>query len=264
MNETTTKRTAARAVADIGGGTILATVDIAVPGERVWKALTSEEVTRWWGSPETYQTSGWTADVRVGGRWEATGKMSDGRLFSVGGEYLEVDRPTRLVYSWKPDWDGGAVTTVSYQLEPISGGTRVTLRHDGFAGRADSQRNHARGWEAVLGWLARHLMPAEAPPGKFFVCKLHGPRPSFPADATESERRVMQEHVVYWGQLLAAGKALLFGPVAEPTAVWGLGVLEVADEAAAQAIVAADPTVKSGMGFRMEAYPMLQAVVRRD
>ena len=55
---------------------------------------------------------------------------------------------------------------------------------------------------------------------------------------------------------------MLFGPVATPTGVWGLGVLEVADEATARAIVAVNPTVKSGLGFRMEPYPMLQAVVR--
>lgn len=263
MSEMTTKRAAARAVADMAGGTILASVDIAVPPERVFQALTTEEVTRWWGSAETYQTTGWTADVRVGGRWQATGKMSDGRPFSVGGEYLEVNRPTRLVHSWRPDWDGNNVTIVSYQLEPIAGGTRVTLRHDGFAGRADSQRNHARGWEAVLGWLAGHLLPPAAAPGKFFMCKLQGPRPSFPGDMTEAEGRVMQEHMAYWGQLMAAGKAVVFGPVVEGPAVWGLGVLEVDDEAAARAIVAADPTVKSGLGFRLEPFPMMQAVSRR-
>lgn len=148
----------ARAVADLTQGTIHAVVEIAAPPERVFQALTDpDELVAWWGSPDTYQTTAWEADLRVGGTWRSRGHGHDGKPFSVCGEYLEVDPPRRLAYSWQYDWNPGHVTTVRYQLDPIPGGTRLTVRHEGFAGHMDSCSSHAAGWERVLGWLDGHV-----------------------------------------------------------------------------------------------------------
>jgi len=260
-----TNTLAARAIADLSEGTILATVDIAVPAERVFQALTTDEVTHWWGSPQTYRTTEWHVEVRVGGRWRAAGRGADGVPFAVEGEYLEVDPPRTLVQTWKADWDGKALTTLRYRLEPIAGGTRVTLRHDGFRGRPESCRGHCEGWEMVLGWLQRHLTADAKKPGggKFFLCRLVGPRPSFPADITEKEGQVMQQHIAYWTELLKKGTAVVFGPVLDPRGVWGLGVVEVASEAEVQELTTNDPTVRSGLGFKLDAYPMMDAVRSR-
>lgn len=90
-------RNAARSIADLSGGTILATVDIAVPAERVFRALTSpEEIVHWWGSDDLYRTTSWTSDFCVGGKWRAEGAGADGKPFSVEGEFLEIDPPRRL------------------------------------------------------------------------------------------------------------------------------------------------------------------------
>lgn len=144
----------ARAVADLTEGVIVATVDIAAPPERVFHALTDPlELLRWWGSPETYRTEHWTVDLRVGGKWHCTGHSVDGRAFAVEGEYLVVDPPRKLVQTWRPGWEPGLANTITYRLDPIATGTRVTLRHEGFGDRADACRNHADGWERILGWL---------------------------------------------------------------------------------------------------------------
>jgi uncharacterized protein YndB with AHSA1/START domain len=82
---------------------------------------------------------------------------ADGKPFSVGGEFLEVEPPARLVMTWRADWDGGNVTTIAYRLEPLDGGTRLVVRHTGFAGRVESCQGHADGWERVLGWLAGYF-----------------------------------------------------------------------------------------------------------
>jgi uncharacterized protein YndB with AHSA1/START domain len=142
-----------RAVADVSEGLILATVDIAAPAERVFRAIASEELVKWWGSDDLYRTTKWTGDVRAGGAWRTEGVSADGKPFSVGGEFLEVEPPHKLVQTWRADWDGGNVTTITYRLQPIENGTRLTLRHSGFAGRPDSCESHANGWERVLGWL---------------------------------------------------------------------------------------------------------------
>ena len=39
---------------------------------------------------------------------------------------------------------------------------------------------------------------------------------------TPREAEIMQAHVAYCGKLLQAGKAIVFGPVADPLGVWVL------------------------------------------
>ncbi|HTQ05275.1 MAG TPA: SRPBCC domain-containing protein [Polyangiaceae bacterium] len=145
----------ARAIADVSRGMLLATIDIAAPAERVFRAVTSEELTRWWGSEDTYKTTRWTGDVRKGGAWRTEGVGRDGKPFAVHGEFLEVEPPRRLVQTWSYDWDTtGGVTTITWRFEPIEGGTRVVVHHEGFGAAEDACANHANGWERVLAWLS--------------------------------------------------------------------------------------------------------------
>jgi uncharacterized protein YciI len=97
---------------------------------------------------------------------------------------------------------------------------------------------------------------------KYFLCKLVPPRPSFPQDMTSREAEIMQAHTAYCGELLRAGKAIVFGPVADPAGVWGLGVLRLPDDADPQAIVANDPVMKADAGFTYQVMPMLQAATK--
>src|SRR5438477_8747964 len=91
---------AARAVADLTDGQILATVEIAAPPERVFQALASKEIVQWWVRPGVFDTREWTGDVRVGGRWRTSG-IARGEPYTLEGEYLEVDPPRKLVHTWQ-------------------------------------------------------------------------------------------------------------------------------------------------------------------
>lgn len=151
------KYNVAKAVADVTEGMLLATIDIAVAPERVYRAITSEELTRWWGSDDLYRTTKWSGDVRVGGSWRTDGVSKDGKAFSVSGEFLELDPPHKLVQTWRPDWEPNAsTTTITWRFTPIEGGTRVTVRHVGFGAAHDACAGHADGWERVLSWLSLH------------------------------------------------------------------------------------------------------------
>ena len=75
---TASKWSAPRAVADGGGGTIIATAEVPAPPERVFRALTTNEVERWWGHTESYRQEGWKADLRVCGPWSVTVRFADG------------------------------------------------------------------------------------------------------------------------------------------------------------------------------------------
>src|SRR5262249_42176501 len=154
----------ARSVADVTAGVIHASVEIAAPPERVFRALTDgNDVVRWWGSPDTYRLTEFTADVRVGGSCRSRGVAVDGKAFEVTGEFLKVDPPRLLVQTWNPDWVPGLKTTLTYRLDPISGGTRLTLRHEGFGEHAAAFKGHPRGWERLLVFLNGYLATSRRP-----------------------------------------------------------------------------------------------------
>jgi uncharacterized protein YndB with AHSA1/START domain len=150
-----------RAVADLTSGTILASVEIAASPERVFQAISSAEVAEWWGSAETYRVTRWTGDVRAGGWWRSEGISATGQPFAVGGDILEVEPPRLFVHTWRYEHKPGDVTTVRYVIEPIPGGSRVTVRHSGFTDR-ESCEGHAQGWERVLAWLTSFVTRAQS------------------------------------------------------------------------------------------------------
>lgn len=83
----------------------------------------------------------------------------------VLGEYVEVEPPRRVVFTWGFAGAGAVVpagsTRVEVVLEPDGDGTLLTLRHHGLAGA--SREKHALGWSHFLGRLA--LAAAGTPPG---------------------------------------------------------------------------------------------------
>ncbi|HTJ56976.1 MAG TPA: SRPBCC domain-containing protein [Devosiaceae bacterium] len=263
MSSTTS---AARAIADVTEGTILASVDIMVPAERVFAALSDgNEITRWWGNPAIYTTTSWETDFRVGGRWRADGVGADGVPFYVEGEFIEIERPHRIVQTWEPQWDQGNRTTVTYQLSPIEGGTRLVARHEGFKGRPEMCQQHSDGWAMVLGWLAADIGPKPQPDtAKYFVARLLAPRPDFATSLSDEEMAVMQAHMAYWRPKMQEGKVLVLGPVNDPRGSWGLGLMRVESEEELLELQSHDPAITSGRGLSYENLPMFRAVWKQN
>jgi uncharacterized protein len=94
-----------------------------------------------------------------------------------------------------------------------------------------------------------------------YYFKLIPPRPTFPHDITEAERRLMDEHSRYFGEQFNAGRIILFGPVMAVGGAFGLAVLEVEDEAEARRFGEGDPSVRAGFN-RFEIHPMHVAGAR--
>ena len=147
-----------RALADVDGGTIKAEIEIAATPERVFRSLTDPaELEAGGGSDDLDRTFDWVIDLRAGGEWSARARGSDGMESTVDGEYLEVDPPKRLVYTWRPSWDDYAVTTVRYDLHPTATGTRLLVTHTGFGDRARSAAGTGEGWKRVLDWMGEYV-----------------------------------------------------------------------------------------------------------
>jgi len=91
-------------------------------------------------------------DLRPGGAYRV--EVLPGSTAS--GEFVLIDRPRRLVYTWGWD-DAGAVppgsTTVEFELVPHDDGTLLRLRHHDLPG-AGATASHRRGWDHYLPRLA--------------------------------------------------------------------------------------------------------------
>lgn len=96
---------------------------------------------------------------------------------------------------------------------------------------------------------------------QYFLCKLVGPRADFALTVTPEEMELMQQHGVYWRELIEQEIALIFGLALDPASPYGLGILQVADASQAQAFTENDPAVLAGVGFRYEITPM-EAITR--
>lgn len=121
--------------------------------EKVWRTITSGALIGRWlgmtpsdfspvpGSRFTYQTS-------PAGEWDG----------SIQCEVLEAEPNRRFAYSWKGGHEGNAGygspldTVVTFTLEPVKGGTRLTLVHSGFhlPRNETAYRNMQGGWTKIL------------------------------------------------------------------------------------------------------------------
>jgi uncharacterized protein YciI len=88
--------------------------------------------------------------------------------------------------------------------------------------------------------------PLPAPPMKSWFIRLV-PRPTFLKDMTEEEKKVMEEHYVYWKGLFDKGVCVFGGPVLDPNGVFGVLVVKTPSEYEARELAAGDPSVKAGI-----------------
>jgi uncharacterized protein YndB with AHSA1/START domain len=118
------------------------------PLPRVWAALTTADALREWLMDSDFEP-------RVGKEFTFLCPPAPGIRGYVECEVLELEPMRRVVWSWHAT-DGGDPTTVTIELEPVDGGTRLTLRHRGDAA-PDVRDRTAAGWTQKISELALYL-----------------------------------------------------------------------------------------------------------
>jgi uncharacterized protein YndB with AHSA1/START domain len=131
-------------------------VHIAAPREVVFEYFVDPaQMVRWKGVEATL-------DPNPGGVYRVDMNGQEVAL----GEYVEIEPPERVVFTWGWVGDGSAVppgsTTVEVTLEADGEGTIVRLRHSGLDG--EQAARHAVGWEHYLERLA--VAAAGGDPGR--------------------------------------------------------------------------------------------------
>jgi uncharacterized protein YndB with AHSA1/START domain len=132
-------------------------VSIDASPETIWEFLVDpDKATRWMGLSATLE-------AEPGGLYRV--EVIPGH--TARGEFVELDPPRRLVYSW--GWEEGesslppGSSTVEIELVPEDGGTTVRLVHSDLP-NAESADSHGHGWQHYLDRLA--IAAAGTDPGE--------------------------------------------------------------------------------------------------
>ncbi len=125
-------------------------LQIEAAPETVWEFLVDpEKVTRWMGLPDS------AFDPTPGGAYRI--EIIPGHVAS--GAFVELERPTRLVYTW--GWEAAedgtnpvppGSSTVEVELVASTGGTTLRFTHRDLPSTAAAE-SHAVGWDHYLDRL---------------------------------------------------------------------------------------------------------------
>jgi uncharacterized protein YndB with AHSA1/START domain len=96
------------------------------PRDLVFEAHSKpEHVRRWWG-PARYELTLCEMDFRPGGTWRFVQRDRDGGEHGFHGEYREIVRPQRLVYTFEYEGAPGHVSVETITFDEYEGRTTAT------------------------------------------------------------------------------------------------------------------------------------------
>jgi len=127
----------------------------------VFRAFTApEELSKWWG-PEGFTVPSLEFDARVGGSYRIEMQPPDGDAFYLTGEFLAIEPPTRLAYTfvWEdPDPDDNE-TMAELSFRDLGESTEVTLVQGPF--KTEARRElHRNGWTDCFDRLEKLVSQA--------------------------------------------------------------------------------------------------------
>jgi len=137
------------------------------PLERVWAAISdSAQFGTWFGAEfdgpfvEGRSTTGRIVPTSVDAEVAAAQEPHRGAPLAL--QVVAVEPMTRFVFQWKGSLESDVATTVTFRLDPVGAGVRLSITESGFEGlpeqlRAATRDGNAAGWEAQLGLVASYL-----------------------------------------------------------------------------------------------------------
>lgn len=121
--------------------------------EEIFDLWTTPELMIRWMSPfpgEVHCQA--TCDLRPGGTYSLL--MSSGEANrQVTGTYVQIDRPRKLVFTWRGPLTDNVDTLVTLELDPQGDETDLVLTHERLPTSAMFE-GHTRGWGTILDHLA--------------------------------------------------------------------------------------------------------------
>jgi uncharacterized protein YndB with AHSA1/START domain len=130
----------------------------------VWKLWKDPEHMVRWHGPEGYWLTECSIDFRVGGKWARCMSRAADHAHRIWGEYLEIDEPRRLVFTYINDFDEHE-TVVSLDFAEVDGKTLMHFRQAPFL-TVEERDSHGWGWMSGLDLLADYLFKVTANDGR--------------------------------------------------------------------------------------------------
>jgi uncharacterized protein YndB with AHSA1/START domain len=124
---------------------------VPAPVEEVYRAWTDPEVLmRWWGPVNTEMRDA-QIDARPGGRYRFEMVGASGAPTVIAGEYVDVDPPHRLSFTWRFEAGGPGPqeSHVTVELREVGDQTELVLTHGGFPDPS-AAAPYGDGWGTVL------------------------------------------------------------------------------------------------------------------
>jgi uncharacterized protein YndB with AHSA1/START domain len=139
--------------------TVRVTRRFIASAERVFDAwLDPAMIGRWMFGPNVRDEEivRLTLDARVGGTFSFVVRRQGDEIDHVG-EYLEIDRPSRLAFTWGVKGDSTDFSRVVIAIQRRERGADLTLTHELHPDWADYAARTEAGWTTMLNTLARTL-----------------------------------------------------------------------------------------------------------
>ena len=95
-------------------------------------------------------------NARIGGGFVFVERRNGEDIEHIG-EYLEIERPRRLVFTFVVSKYSSVYTRVTIEIEPSRAGCELTLVHEGVL--AEYEKLTQSGWKVILEALSANLVP---------------------------------------------------------------------------------------------------------
>ena len=143
---------------DAAAATITVRRVVAAPVEEIFEYLTQPELMAQWMSPYPGEVQCEArSNFRVGGSFSLSMRSGE-KACEITGEYVKVEPPHRLVFTWSGPPTNNASTLVSVELRPLAGKTEFTLVHEKLP-TPEVREGHVGGWNTMFDHLASRFGP---------------------------------------------------------------------------------------------------------
>jgi uncharacterized protein YndB with AHSA1/START domain len=123
--------------------------------ERVFDAwVNPETVSKWLFTTPASEKNTTEVDARVGGKWSIIDRR-DGVDYRALGEYVEIDRPRRLVFTFGMPQFSPEFAHVIVEIAPEGSGSLLTVTHQSLPW--SHVKETERGWSDMFTSLASIL-----------------------------------------------------------------------------------------------------------
>ncbi len=124
--------------------------------EEVFDMWLDPERMKAWMCPGDNRVSYIEITPEVGGTFRIDMQSPNADVAVHRGQYLEIERPWRLQFTWEASLMAYRTTIVTVECYPHDDGCRLVLTHEQLAD--DEIAHHQYGWTAILDLLQEYIV----------------------------------------------------------------------------------------------------------